>query len=666
MSIRIGNYSYNEADKIGQGVQGSVYKGFNAKTQEAVAIKIISLKEGGNEVDSLRKLYEDGKTSPYVMKYYDEFTTQHHRIIITEFVEGLQLNSFINFEHFKNPLNFWRLIYQLLKGVEFIHNKDLAHGDIANVNILLTNEDTVKYVDFGRSCVKECPQVNTDCKNICKTLVFVGKHSKSEALQTSLAEHQQEDLTKLITVIRKLYEAKKKYLKFVAETSMNNSCNLKEVIEDTKTEAFLKEVGKGTFGDNSKFSVFRSNIIYKYNTIGKILTLFHDMILATPFEGRPISIKDLTLPVSNREVNLGNFVFSKKNILSTQKDNYNIPYAVTYLGYNRKSKNKVVIKYMYFLEKDSIGYANAMKEIDVYEKLYENGTTSRYVAKYYGSYLTETGLYIVTEFTEGIIVDNLDEELVDPLFVWPIMYQLLLGLKFIHDKNIVSLSFEGRIIFYKGLIKYTYLEGSCLAECPQNNRECTNLCTESINIQKSWDCYNLYYILKNIFNKIEKLSAGVEYITRTRSFLDKIRVLVKNRGEENVVEKMLDIFREEILIHLDRNITIEEDYADYNDISNIEFNIDSIIAKLNGEETKEEILILEYPYNSDNFSLLKEYYDQIRDMAIDENKLIMFNITLKDSLLKNKQEQFKDYPNKDIFVNFYALFIKILQTPDRR
>lgn len=154
--IAIKDYVYDKKDRLGHGVQGITFKGY--KGQNPVTIKILAEdEEGNNEIDTLEKLYETKEYSPYVMRYYENFIFEDETYIILEYIDGTTLEDMTI-----TP----SMISQLLLGLKFIHDRGCAHRDIRPKNIMLTVDNTIKYIDFGQSCVKECPY-KTECTSQC-------------------------------------------------------------------------------------------------------------------------------------------------------------------------------------------------------------------------------------------------------------------------------------------------------------------------------------------------------------------------------------------------------------------------------------------------------------------------------------------------------------------
>ncbi len=148
---------YEVISQLGQGGMGVVYKA-----------RSLTLK---NKVVAIKQLWPQFNNNPkFVQMFLDEgeklFNLDHRNIvkvteileeggeffIVMEFVEGRTLNEIIKREvgpiERKRAINLFR---QILEGVAYIHSqpKPIIHRDLKPLNVLVTNDDTVKITDFG-------------------------------------------------------------------------------------------------------------------------------------------------------------------------------------------------------------------------------------------------------------------------------------------------------------------------------------------------------------------------------------------------------------------------------------------------------------------------------------------------------------------------------------
>lgn len=148
---------YEVISQLGQGGMGVVYKA-----------RSLTLK---NKVVAIKQLWSQFSNNPVFVKLFlDEgeklFNLDHRNIvkvtdileeggeyfIVMEYVEGRTLNEIIKREvgpiERKRAINLFR---QILEGVAYIHSqpKPIIHRDLKPLNVLVTNDDTVKITDFG-------------------------------------------------------------------------------------------------------------------------------------------------------------------------------------------------------------------------------------------------------------------------------------------------------------------------------------------------------------------------------------------------------------------------------------------------------------------------------------------------------------------------------------
>ena len=102
----------------------------------------------------LEKEYKIGKQieGTYTPKYISFNNDEKGAYILMEYINGVSIEEKLNSnpEYFCNKKNLYKLIQQLLQGLEPLHNKKILHLDLTPHNIILTHVgNDVKIVDFG-------------------------------------------------------------------------------------------------------------------------------------------------------------------------------------------------------------------------------------------------------------------------------------------------------------------------------------------------------------------------------------------------------------------------------------------------------------------------------------------------------------------------------------
>ena len=174
------NSALNEYDicsDIGIGSYAEVKLGIHKKTLKKYAIKIY-LKDSiddedkknsiKNEIYILNQLNHEN-----IMKLYDIINTPKYFYLILEYINGISLLDYIN----KSPNkkideNFCKkIVYQIIKALDYCSKKNIFHRDIKLENILLTKNDTIKLIDFGFAI--KCNNKNEFQNFFCGTLYYM-------------------------------------------------------------------------------------------------------------------------------------------------------------------------------------------------------------------------------------------------------------------------------------------------------------------------------------------------------------------------------------------------------------------------------------------------------------------------------------------------------------
>ena len=144
---------YNILDRIGMGGMGEVFRAEDTLLERPVAIKIMHnhLSQDSENVD---RLIREAKAAaklvhPNVVTIHEIGEADFGHYIVMEYIDGVSLSDFLyNHESIdqERAVNF---TIQILKALNIAHKASILHRDIKAENILITQDDQVKVLDFG-------------------------------------------------------------------------------------------------------------------------------------------------------------------------------------------------------------------------------------------------------------------------------------------------------------------------------------------------------------------------------------------------------------------------------------------------------------------------------------------------------------------------------------
>lgn len=146
--------SYKITSVLGEGGMGTVYLAEHTNFDRKVAIKAIHPHLAKNE--EIRQRFKNEAATmarlqhPNIVSLYDYFVDEEGLYLIMELVEGVELESYLR--TIGSPLDEHvsaAFMKQLLEAFSHAHEKGVVHRDIKPANILITNDGTIKVLDFG-------------------------------------------------------------------------------------------------------------------------------------------------------------------------------------------------------------------------------------------------------------------------------------------------------------------------------------------------------------------------------------------------------------------------------------------------------------------------------------------------------------------------------------
>jgi serine/threonine protein kinase len=154
---------YRIESEIGAGGMGTVFRAYDTKLRRPVAIKCLS--DEVADAAARRRFQREAQMAsslnhPHILTVYDAGEFEERQYLVTEFVDGGTLKSWIQ----KQPRS-WEDIAELLTGVAdglaTAHQAGILHRDIKPDNILVTTSGYAKLADFGLAKLEEPDSVAT-------------------------------------------------------------------------------------------------------------------------------------------------------------------------------------------------------------------------------------------------------------------------------------------------------------------------------------------------------------------------------------------------------------------------------------------------------------------------------------------------------------------------
>ena len=147
------NYSFNKT--IGQGTFGKVKLAIFTPTNQYFAVKILNKSQiiKRNEIHLVKRELEiiPKFTHLNVINVKCIFEDDNNFYIIMDYCENGELFDYIVKNQSLNENETALFFYQLINGIEHIHNNNVVHRDLKPENLLLTKLNILKIIDFGLS-----------------------------------------------------------------------------------------------------------------------------------------------------------------------------------------------------------------------------------------------------------------------------------------------------------------------------------------------------------------------------------------------------------------------------------------------------------------------------------------------------------------------------------
>ena len=147
---------YKVGQKLGEGGMGVVYKAEDTKLKREVALKFLPTNtlQGSDEKDRFMREAQAAASLSHanIAHIYaiEEFDGQ--TFIVMEFIAGKSIEDRLVGTNGRSPLRLENAINyatQIAAGLQAAQEKGITHRDIKGANIMVTDKDVVKIMDFG-------------------------------------------------------------------------------------------------------------------------------------------------------------------------------------------------------------------------------------------------------------------------------------------------------------------------------------------------------------------------------------------------------------------------------------------------------------------------------------------------------------------------------------
>ncbi|ORZ22909.1 kinase-like domain-containing protein [Lobosporangium transversale] len=154
---------------LGKGSSGCVKLARHRKTNEQVAVKIISKASLANKAAVHRGIEREIAimkliNHPHVIRLYDVYETEKELFLVMEYVSGGELFEYLVNKGRLDETEALRFFQQIIVGLAFCHKRKICHRDLKPENLLLDDRMNVKIADFGMASLQKTGRLlETSC-----------------------------------------------------------------------------------------------------------------------------------------------------------------------------------------------------------------------------------------------------------------------------------------------------------------------------------------------------------------------------------------------------------------------------------------------------------------------------------------------------------------------
>jgi serine/threonine protein kinase len=149
-NTRIGRFEVTK--RLGEGLQGKVYLGWDPNLERQVALKVITPVAGDESYS--QDVIEEARIAakiahPNVVPIYEVDTYRGLPLLVFEFVDGVTLKHYLKEHGHFNEKDTLSIMVRIASGMSSAHEKGIMHLDLSPNNIMIDKEGRPHIMDFG-------------------------------------------------------------------------------------------------------------------------------------------------------------------------------------------------------------------------------------------------------------------------------------------------------------------------------------------------------------------------------------------------------------------------------------------------------------------------------------------------------------------------------------
>ncbi len=148
---------FNLIGRVGQGSMSKVWKATDLQSGRTVALKVLDKEKTLRFEERFKGLNKPSEgdialtlTHPNIVRTFEfGWTTEDEMFLVMEFVEGVGLALLVDLQNEEMKRYRLRYMIQIGEALQHFHQQNWIHRDICPRNIMVSDEKSVRLIDFG-------------------------------------------------------------------------------------------------------------------------------------------------------------------------------------------------------------------------------------------------------------------------------------------------------------------------------------------------------------------------------------------------------------------------------------------------------------------------------------------------------------------------------------